>query len=168
MQDAQQAGKRIDETPDFAFRHAAGWRVTGPEAGELGLCRDPLGLDFTAPGGDQGRVGSAFQGGAVAGELAVASLQRRADNVGADVEPVRRFESFWGANPCEVIKPTGSEADPGGVRVVRQPADSVPPYHGDADDRMTGKDEIRHSPGVDLVGERLVGPSVERVVSGRP
>jgi hypothetical protein len=31
---------------------------------------------------------------------------------------------------------------------------------------MAGKDEIRHSPGVDLVGERLVGPGVERVVAG--
>ncbi|MFE0062774.1 hypothetical protein [Streptomyces sp. NPDC059003] len=71
FQDGEQAAEGVDHFFDLC---GAQWRWRLPGGGEPvqgGLGGGAAGLGFAGPGGDEGGVGSGFQGGAVLGELAV-------------------------------------------------------------------------------------------------
>ncbi|MFE4832236.1 hypothetical protein [Streptomyces sp. NPDC056672] len=68
----QQAAECVHEGADLVLAHASSFAVSALDACQFRCGGRALGLDFTAPGGDECGVGSRFEGGAVPGELAVA------------------------------------------------------------------------------------------------
>ncbi|WP_346167859.1 hypothetical protein [Streptomyces javensis] len=71
----QQSAESIDQAPDLVPAHPVTAAAPVLDPGQFGFGCHALGLDLTAPGGDQGGVRSRLQRGAVAGELAVVLLQ---------------------------------------------------------------------------------------------
>ncbi|MGW1995032.1 hypothetical protein [Embleya sp. NPDC001921] len=85
LEDLQHSAECLDEGPDLFPAHAPLPAAASSHPSRLELRRGPPALDLTGPAGDEGRVGSGLQRGAMTSRLPVAFGDRLAYGVGLQV-----------------------------------------------------------------------------------